>query len=123
MLAAHAHAHTLTDAPYVSAHTLPPHTLPCPHPIPLGRPARCLASAPRHAPPRRRPPGAPSFASELHCAREIYARGGAAAFMRGLPLTLVRGVPVAATVLPVYEGVSRLLQQTHTAARCERTAE
>ena len=42
--------------------------------------------------------------------------------MRGLPLTLVRGVPVAATVLPVYEGVSRLLQQTHT-ARCERTAE
>ena len=31
--------------------------------------------------------------------------------MRGLSLTLVRGVPVAATVLPVYEGASRLLQQ------------
>ena len=113
----HPHRRTLRERTHP-----PPHTLPCPHPIPLGRPARCLASAPRHAPPRRRPPGAPSFASELHCAREIYARGGAAAFMRGLPLTLVRGVPVAATVLPVYEGVSRLLQQTHT-ARCERTAE
>ena len=81
-LPAHAHAHS--DPPYVSAHTLPP---------------------------RRRPPGSPSFSSELHCAREVYARGGAGAFMRGLSLTLVRGVPVAATVLPVYEGVSRLLAQ------------
>ena len=78
---------------------------------------RCLAPAPRHSPTRRRPPGAPSFSSELHCAREIYARGGTGAFMRGLSLTLVRGVPVAATVLPVYEVASRLLQQT------QRTAE
>ncbi len=34
--------------------------------------------------------------------------------MRGLSLTLVRGVPVAATVLPVYEWVSRLLQQAYS---------
>lgn len=114
----HTHRRTLRERPPPP----PPPSYPAHTPFHCVAPTRCLASASRHAPPRRRPPGAPSFSSELHCAREIYARGGAGAFMRGLPLTLVRGVPVAATVLPVYEGVSRLLQPTHTARR-ERTAE
>ena len=58
------------------------------------------------------PPGAATYRSELHCAIELYRLGGVSAFVRGLPLTLVRGVPVAATVLPVHEGVSRLLQRS-----------
>ena len=57
------------------------------------------------------PPGAATYRSELHCAIELYRLGGFSAFVRGLPLTLFRGVPVAATVLPVHEGVSRLLER------------
>ena len=57
------------------------------------------------------PPGAATYRSELHCAIELYRLGGCSAFVRGLPLTLFRGVPVAATVLPVHEGMSRLLHR------------
>lgn len=55
--------------------------------------------------------GAPrTYASAWQCFRQVYAQGGVAAFMRGGPAMVIRGVLVNAVVFYCYENILKGLE-------------
>lgn len=50
------------------------------------------------------------YSSVSDCVYKTYQEGGLKAFTRGLGFTLVRAVPVASVILPIYETSKEMLE-------------